>query len=105
MVKDGWLTPKGVKLFFFIILSATIMGALSSCTHNPVYYLQVNDYNEESVCVNIVDCNQRIIMVLDTNIDLRKNPQYIVESINNGQVGYSSVESAMDSYSKLILHK
>lgn len=100
---DGWLTAKAVKVFFVVIVCMAILGALSSCNQdNEVYYLQVNDYNEETVCVNIVDSYDNIIMVLDTNVDVHSNPQQIVESINNGQIGYHTVDSAIDSYRQIV---
>lgn len=102
MVKDGWLTPKGVKYFFIVILFFAILGALSSCS-NEVYYLEVNDYQELTVCVNIVDSNGEIVCLLDGNIDDHAtNSAIIITEINNGQIGFKSILSASEAYWNIV---
>jgi len=47
--QDGWMTWNSFKVLCLIVLFATVMGALSSCTsEEPIYYLYVTDYEEES---------------------------------------------------------
>lgn len=101
--KDGWLSAKGVSIFFLIIFISAILGTLSSCSNEePVYYLQVNDYNEETVCINIVDQNDVIICVLDSNVDCHTDPESIVTSITNGQIGFTSIFNASTAYWNMV---
>lgn len=99
--KDGWLTAKAVKIFFLIILLASIMGALSSCNTEDYYYLQINDYNEETVCVNIIDEEDNIIVLLDKDIDKHSNPTQIIMSIET-QMGFNSIFKASEMYWSLV---
>lgn len=97
--KDGWLSSKGVKIYFFIILFATVMGALSSCnTPEPVYYLYITDYEEESVCVEIretIGNNEVIVCVLDRYFDSRKDWQQIKEAIDNANTFNTSYTASI----------
>lgn len=100
--KDGWLTARAVRYFFLIIVLAAIMGALSSCnSKDSYYYLQINDYNEETVCVNIIDEEDNIIVLLDKDIDKHANPTKIIMSIET-QMGFNSIFKASEMYWSLV---
>ena len=100
--KDGWLTARAVKTFFFIIVLAAIMGALSSCnSKDSYYYLQINDYNEETVCINIVDEEDNIIVLLDKDVDAHENSLSIILSLET-QMGFNSIYKASEMYWSLV---
>lgn len=100
---DGWLTPKAVKVFFIVILCMAILGTLSSCKQKEeVYYLQVNDYMELSICVYIVDSNENQLVLLDRDISIYpKDEDYIIESLET-QPGFHSIYEASEKYWNLI---
>ena len=105
MVKDGWLTPKGVRTFFIAILVMVILGTLSSCTEpeKELYYLEINDFNEKTVCVNIVTLRGDIVCVLDGNIDEHGNPAEIIRQLIDGQVAFTSILSASEAYWNIVI--
>jgi len=101
--KDGWLSARGVKILVIVCLVSAILSTLNSCNSTEtVYYLQVNDYNEETVCINIVDQNDVIICVLDRNVDCHSDPQSIINEINDGQIGFTSIFIASTAYWDLV---
>lgn len=94
------LNPKQIKAFFIVVLFFAIMGALTSCSED-YYYLQVNDYNEESVCINIVDKDDNIIVILDKNVDIHSNPTEIIMELNT-QMGFESPYKASEAYWRIV---
>ena len=101
--KETNLTAKNVKAFFIVILMMAIIGALSSCKSKPeAYYLQVSDWDEETVCINIVNQNDEIIVLLDQNVDEHFDSEAIIKAINDGQLGFSSPFVASVAYWRLV---
>jgi len=105
MKEDGWLSAKQVKIFFFIVLFATVMGALGSCTSDkPIYYLYVTDYEEESYSVEIreyIGDKERIVCVLDRYMDSHSEPEKIIEALDT-QIGFTSPYIASLAYWDLV---
>ena len=100
---NDWLTPRQVKVFFLVILLFAILGALTSCNHkSEVYYLQVNDYNEETVCINIVNQNDEIIVLLDRYVEEHKDSDIIIKVINDAQLGFSTPYAASEAYWSIV---
>lgn len=97
------MSDKNVKVFFIVILMMAIIGALSSCKSKPeAYYLQVSDWDEETVCINIVNQDDEIIVLLDQNVDEHFDSEAIIKAINDGQLGFSSPFVASVAYWRLV---
>jgi len=107
-VQDGWMTWNSFKALCLIVLFVTLMGALSSCTTDePIYYLYVTDYEEESYSVEIreyIGDKERIVCVLDRYMDSHSEPEKIIEALDT-QIGFHTSLSASLAYWDLIADK
>jgi len=103
--EDKWLSARGVRIFFLIILLSVIAGTLSSCSNEEsVYFLYITDYDEESYSVEIreyIGDKETIVCVLDRYLDSHPDSERVVEALDT-QIGFDSPYTASIAYWNLI---